>query len=159
MRPARWLALFAAALAAAAACTESTAPIGKGNDFKVDVDSSTQPEQPAEDASGDSPFARVDSPYKPPPDGYAPYKTCSMCSCPAGSYCFGGGTGYETFDGVCDHTGAGPDAGLQIGCESMPPACASKPDCPCLIEALAPYMGCYPVCTPMPFFIVYCPNP
>jgi hypothetical protein len=157
-RPSSALVLVGALVAMGAACSESTAPAGKGNDVVVDVDGSGgPPEQPGDDAPDDSPFARVDSGYQPPPDGYSPFAFCSSCSCPAGTYCFGGGTSFESFNGDC-HEDAGADAGLAIGCQPFPPACAAQPTCECLIQALAPSMPCYPVCS-ITTLIVYCPNP
>ena len=156
------LVLLASAFALAGACSNSTAPLGKGNDFKSDIDSSaedaTQP-QGDDGPYDDGFFSYVDSGYAPTPDGYAPFDWCSQCGCPSGTYCFGGGSGYTAFNGDC-HADAGvPDAGnLAIGCYPFPSACANEPSCECVIMAVSPYMPCYPVCS-ITTNIVYCPHP
>ena len=89
------------------------------------------------------------------PDGYNPIGNCSQCACPAGDYCFGGGTGYTTFSGNCMPTAFG------IGCQPIPAACASAGDasmCDCLLQATAGKVGCYGVCVDSTL-TVYCPNP
>ncbi len=149
--------LVASLFAVAAACSEATAPAGKGDDFinDTDGDEMSNPQQ-GDDGGVDDVFARVDSGYGPAPDGYAPFSWCSQCGCPANSYCFGGGTGYTSFSGVC--ADAAPESGLAIGCQPFPPACANEPDCPCIIQALQAELSCSPVCS-ITDMIAYCPNP
>jgi hypothetical protein len=138
-----------------AGCADSTGLIGAGSHVTVDVDA-TAPPMPAGDDGGstDSPFARLDSPYGVFPDGYAPLAVCGTCACEAGTYCYGG-SAYMTLS-VCDQT-ASP--GQEIGCHTIPPGCASEPDCVCLLQAFAPQKSCYPVCADdgMGGFTVYCP--
>jgi hypothetical protein len=157
------IALGTGVLAAAGACTESTAPSGTGDNVIVDVDASAgQGDNGGGDDGSvpdDSPFARVDSAYGPAPDGYAPFDWCTQCGCPGSMFCFGGGSGYTTFNGDC-HADAGAlgSAPLAIGCYPFPPACANEPSCECLITAISPDMPCYPVCS-ITSNIVYCPHP
>jgi hypothetical protein len=165
MRRARAIALLVVTgcFGVAVACSDTQPPLGKGNDVISDVDGSGEgaPEQQGDDEAGaDSPFAPVDSGYPKPPDGYAPFAWCTQCGCPSGSFCFGGGSGYESFSGDC-HADAGPlpDGGLAVGCYAFPPPCANEPSCECLIQAVSPYTSpCYPVCS-ITTNIVYCPNP
>jgi hypothetical protein len=156
------LVVWAGLFAVAGACSESTAPLGQGDNVVVDVDASQQqaPTQGDDDSGDDSPFAPVESGYGPAPDGYAPYDWCSQCGCPSGTFCFGGGTGYSDFNGDC-HADAGPfdsGSGLAIGCYPFPGACANEPSCECLIMTMSQYMPCYPVCS-ITSNIVYCPHP
>ena len=154
------LAVLAGCLGVAIACSDTQPQLGQGNDVISDVaDASGQPPQQGDDEAGaDSPFAPVDA-YAPPPDGYAPFAWCTQCGCPSGTYCFGGGSGYAAFNGDC-HTDAGEfdGSGLAIGCYPYPSACANEPSCECVIQAVAPLMPCYPVCS-ITTDIVYCPNP
>jgi hypothetical protein len=155
------LAVLSGFVVAAFACSDTQPPLGHGNDVVSDVDASAQPPpQQGDDESGaDSPFARADALYPPPPDGYAPFAWCTQCGCPSGTFCFGGGSGYEAFSGDC-HADAGEfdGSGLAIGCYPYPSACANEPSCECVIQAVAPLMPCYPVCS-ITTDIVYCPNP
>jgi len=150
--------LLASLFAFVGACSEATAPAGKGDDFVNDTDGEDQinPQQ-GDDGAVDDVFARVDSGYGPAPDGYAPYNWCSQCTCPADTYCFGGGTGYTTFSGTCA-TAPPAGGGLAIGCMPLPSACANEPDCPCIIQALQAQLSCSPVCS-ITNMIAYCPNP
>jgi hypothetical protein len=151
----------------AAACSEQTAPSGKGDNVIVDVDATAGQGDNGggDDGAVDEVFASVESGYPAPPDGYAPFDWCSQCACPSGTFCFGGGTGYETFSGDC-HADAGAlgTAPLAIGCYPFPPTCASQPSCDCLIVAISQLLGssqnpaCYPVCS-ITSNIVYCPHP
>jgi hypothetical protein len=128
-----------------------------GDDFINDTDASDQsaPQQ-GDDAAIDDVFARVDSGYGTAPDGYVPFDWCSRCACEAGTYCFGGGTGFTTFSGTCAE---GPAAGgLAIGCMPVPADCAGDAGCDCLIEAVQAALTCAPVCS-ITKKIVYCPNP
>ncbi|MDP9150857.1 MAG: hypothetical protein M3O36_13075 [Myxococcota bacterium] len=138
----------------ALACDESSVPLGRGDDT-VGRDVSSPPVAAEATPSDDSPFAPIDGPYGPPPDGYLPFTWCAQCACPAGTYCFGGATGNTSFSGSCVEADA---AAMGIGCRPLPPPCASAPDCPCLLQSLPP-MPCYPVCTQVGGFTVYCPSP
>jgi hypothetical protein len=122
----------------------------------VDVDATNLPPQPMPDAgAADAPYGTLvdgGGPY-----GYSPVGICTKCACEAGTYCFGGGTGYTTFSGSC--TGA---TGLAVGCQPLPAACPSTTTCAsagCLFAALKPQVSCYPVCEQDKGPIVYCPNP
>jgi len=86
---------------------------------------------------------------------YSPLEVCKQCACEAGTYCFGGGTGYTTFSGAC--TGGGSAFG--IGCQPLPAACATQPNCDCLVGALKLPAACYLVCTDVSNLTVYCPSP
>jgi hypothetical protein len=152
---------MASLFALAGACSTSTAPLGKGDDFvsDVDADATTQPQQGDDGPYDDGLFARVESSYPPPPDGYAPYNWCTQCGCPTGTYCFGGGSGFTDFNGDC-HADAGAltsSAMLSIGCYPLP-ACGDEPSCDCIIAEVGKYVACYPNCTDTTN-IVYCPNP
>jgi hypothetical protein len=154
------LLLGAAALGAAAACTDDTSGGQKSpGDDPIYLDSSAQtPMDNGDDSGDDGFFARVDS-YAPP-DGYVPFDWCTQCACPSGTYCFGGGSGYTNFSGDCHTTAAALEEGgaLAIGCYPFPSVCANEPSCECLIETVQPYLPCYPVCS-ITTNIVYCPNP
>jgi hypothetical protein len=154
--------LLGSVFALAGACSTSTAPLGKGNDFTSDVDADDDSQVVVGDdgAYDDGFFSRVDSGYSLPPDGYVPFDWCTQCGCPSGTYCFGGGSGYTTFNGDC-HADAGEPlegGGLAIGCYPFPSVCANEPSCECIIAAASQYMPCYPVCS-ITTNIVYCPNP
>jgi hypothetical protein len=156
------LVLLGAAFALAGACSNSTAPLGQGDDFISDIDASDATTQPQGDDGpyDDGLFARVESGYPPPPDGYAPVAWCAQCACPEGTYCFGGGTGVESFNGSC-HADAGPltSAGeLSVGCYPLPAGCNDEPACDCIIAEVSKYVACYPNCADITH-IVDCPNP
>lgn len=158
------LVALAASFGVAIACTETQKPLGSGDDVISDLDGSSQgppPEAGGDDASDDnSVFAPVDSGYPAAPDGYAPLSVCGQCGCPSGTFCFGGGTGYTTFDGDC-HADAGPmsQSNASIGCFPIPAACAdSDAACDCLIQTVSPFMTCYPDCVNNTN-VVYCPHP
>jgi hypothetical protein len=158
MRLVWWLGSLAcgATVSTMAACSadDSTPPLGSGNDFHG-TDATTQPGQ-STDGGADSPFAPVDGSIYYKPDGYNPVGICTKCACPAGDYCFGGGTGYTTFSGNCAPTAFG------IGCQPIPAACATTGAdaglCACLLENVATNIGCYGVCA-LNTLTVYCPNP
>jgi len=155
------LVLLGSLFALAGACSTSTAPLGQGDDFISDIDAAdaTQPQQGDDGPYDDGYFARAEG-YPDPPDGYAPYDWCTQCACPAGTYCFGGGTGVDTFDGTC-HADAGPltsAAELSVGCYPLPPGCGDEPECDCIIAEVSKYVACYPNCTDKTD-IVYCPHP
>ena len=141
--------------ASAAACSDdSNAPTGKG-DTVTYTDATMQPQQSMTDASEDySFFAMVDSGYPGAPDGYSPYALCQKCGCPKTEYCFGGGTGYTSFNGICD---GGGDA-FALGCQPIPAACVADASCECLIESVSNNVPCFPVCV-QNSLTVYCPNP
>ncbi len=146
-------AILCASLATPA-CDQSSAPLGGGNDI-FGRDASSPSASADATASDDSPFAPIDGPYGPPPDGYLPLTWCSQCACPAGTYCFGGATGNTSFSGRCVESDA---SAMVIGCRSIPPSCATAPNCVCLLQSLSP-MPCYAVCTQVSGFTVYCPTP
>jgi hypothetical protein len=156
------LVLLASVFALAGACSTSTAPLGKGNDFISDIDAAdaTEPQQGDDGPYDDGGFARVESGYPATPDGYAPYDWCTQCGCPDGTYCFGGGTGVETFNGSCHADAGTPDgaAGLSVGCYPLPTGCGEEPTCDCIIAEISQYVGCYPNCSDTTN-IVYCPHP
>lgn len=158
MRLVWWLGSVAlgACVSTAAACNsdDSTPTQGSGNDF-YPTDATNQPTAQNGDAGADSPFAPVEGSIYYKPDGYDPVGTCTKCACPAGDYCFGGGTGNTTFGGNCMPTGFG------IGCQAIPAACASAKAgglCDCLLQNVATTIGCYGVCA-LNTLTVYCPNP
>jgi hypothetical protein len=138
-------------------CSDSPPPLGRGNHLVLDVDATMPPMQtPSNDeASTDSAYSPVGTKYAIP-DGYAPAAICQQCACSGATYCFGGATGHTVFSGSCD---GGGGAGLEIGCQPLPAACANEPDCVCLIRELSPKMPCYPVCGEGNALIVYCPVP
>jgi hypothetical protein len=159
----RWR--FAACLGVASlspiawACSSSSAPIGRGDTLIVDVDATIIPSQPAPDAgAADSPFGTY---YDDAPGAYSysPLAVCSKCACEAGTYCFGGGTGYTSFSGACSGS-----SGLAVGCQPLPPACATTAtdqtaECACIFSALKPDLSCTPECTQGKPLTVYCPVP
>lgn len=158
------LTLLAGFFAVVMACSDSQKPLGQGDDLITDVDASPGPNpQQGDDAAEGydaSVFAPVEGGYPPAPDGYSPYAICQQCGCPSGTFCFGGGTGYETFNGDC-HADAGllAEGGLSIGCFPIPAACeGTDAACDCLIQTVSGYMPCYPDCVDTTN-IVYCPHP
>jgi hypothetical protein len=134
-------------------CSGSNAPkTGKGDTLKVDVPATNLPPQPPPDAgSTDALYGAVGEggAY-----GYSPVTVCRDCACEAGTYCFGGGTGYTTFSGTC--TGA---PGLAVGCQPLPAGCGNPPTCDCIFQALKPEISCYPECLHNSALTVYCPSP
>jgi hypothetical protein len=164
MRRARSSALvaLAALFGVAGACSNSQRVLGHGDNLVEDVDASdaTAPLQGDDASFDDGFFAPVDSGYPPPPDGYAPFAWCTQCGCPSDTFCFGGGSGHDTFSGDCHVEGGAltSSADLSVGCYPFPSACANEPSCECLISAVSQYMPCYPVCS-ITTNIVYCPNP
>lgn len=145
-----WLAAASLPLCAWSLCaceSESSAPLGSGDNTHVDVDASQgPPPMNDDDASPDSPFAPLDGPYTygALPDGYAPLVNCEQCMCPSGTYCYGGTP--STAVSSCDQTAA--TGALQPGCHTLPAACASGTDCVCLLQALESTLGqtCYAAC-------------
>jgi hypothetical protein len=162
----RWRALAglgAASLAVWAwACSSSSgAPTGKDDTLIVDVDATNIPGQTQPDAGDtDSPFGTY---YGDAPSGaydYSPTSVCSKCACEAGTYCFGGGTGFTTFSGTCSGS-----SGLAVGCQPLPAACVTAAasgkteECACLFSALKAQVPCTPECTQGKSVMVYCPSP
>jgi|GEM_PF-2051658 len=156
-----------ATIGAIAACDTSPPDAPKTGDRVVN-DAPPQQKPPA-------------APQDPDDGGATPYRDgggdaaealaiCDTCKCAAsqGQYCFGGATG-ETYRGTCL-----PDAGTTedggpiedaaapsrgVGCVAIPAACAKKPDCACILDALDA-LPCYPVCRDTKEgFEVYCPTP
>jgi hypothetical protein len=122
------------------------------------------PEPPADD--GGQPL--LDGPIYGDAPVYTPFDAdlgaCSSCACAQGtSFCFGGGSTKAP-------TGDGGDAGPkpcttastaipEVGCNTLPAACAAKPTCACIIDTLQPSFRCYLNCQDDgKQFLVYCPN-
>ena len=149
----------AACCVAAWACTgESTPPLGSGDNVNTDVDASVMSVQGGDaDLGPDSPFAPLDGPYGRVGDAYG-LAVCAACGCEAGTFCYGGSPGSPLSS--CDQTGAASGAPLELGCHPIPPACASAPECVCLLQSLPKDTSCYSVCTAPPSggFVVYCPQ-
>jgi hypothetical protein len=150
------LGAAAASLSLAAACTDSTEPLGKGN--TVTGYPSSMQQEPDKDAGPYYDSRPYDSPYAPPPDGYDPLALCKMCACPATDYCFGGGSGYTAFNGNCNAAAAA--TAFALGCQPIPAACISVPDggrCECLLKYTS-FLPCYPDCIENTLTL-YCPHP
>lgn len=173
-RPAVLLAIGAVCMAAACS-TISSAPLGKGDTIYVDVEASTLPKQQPDDASDDSSvFARVDGSdiYGAAYDAYA---ALTVCEPPDGSTSEKGDSGKKG-DGAAGSNPVEPDSSIEpeggsddaaapyaaadggAACEPLPAACASQPDCECLLNALAASLPCtYPNCRINHGFHIYCP--
>jgi hypothetical protein len=165
------LLLSAGLGAAPAACNDSSSSksVVIGDELNVDVDATNQaapppPTNPGShepfDPGSDASYYESDGGYYSTSiDGYAPLSWCNECACPKSSYCFGGATGYTSFNGSCNHLEAGPNPPLAIGCNPTPSACDAS-DCVCLIEALAGQMPCNAECVGSKAPVsVYCPAP
>ncbi len=84
---------------------------------------------------------------------------CEGCICSADTnFCFGGARGRDPkTPPQCD---VGDGSTPKAGCNRIPPACAAKPTCACIINDLQPGYGCYLVCRDTAAgFLVYCPTP
>jgi len=139
---------------ASVGCTDDSGkPLGHGNVVVVDVDATMQPAQAGFDGSADSPFAPLDAAYGQVYDGFAPVDWCSKCTCPSGTFCFGGGRGYPAFSGAC---ASGESSPASVGCVTIPAACAATPTCACLLGAIAG-LTCYPACVDQGTPLVFCP--
>lgn len=158
----RALALGSAlAISLAAACSSSKSTGGDGG-----VDDLTD-DTHHEDAGPGTPLPPADAgPVDAATttyDNYAPaLDTCRSCSCPSSSaFCFAGGIHAITPPDAAPAACVIVDAGaVEPGCNTLPPACAAKPTCECVIAAIQPSFTCYLVCTPDPgYLLVYCPNP
>ncbi len=155
------VALFAVGVCDVVACDgEDAPPVVKVHDMITGPVATEAPSTEAPLSEG-MPDASTDSAYGVDDDGgysrgYAvsPLTICKQCACEAGTYCFGGGTGYTTFSGTC--TSGAP---LGIGCQPLPAACASKPDCECLFDSLKGQVPCYLVCSGVDKLVAYCPSP
>jgi hypothetical protein len=164
LRPTKPVVAVLAVLSAIAACTgTSTKPLGAGDDLIVDVDATPAPPDPREEdasATADSPYGFLDGPYGALAyDAVAPLAACEQCACPAGSYCFGGGTGLTVSSSTCSPSPDGGGAALGVGCVQLPAGCANEPDCTCLLESLVGKLSCAPVCVEVSGLAVYCPTP
>jgi hypothetical protein len=153
-------ALFAVVARDVVACDgEDAPPVVKVHDDITGPVATVMPSTEAPLSTG-TPDASTDSPYGVDDGGYAqgyavsPLTVCKQCACEAGTYCFGGGTGYTTFSGTCT---SGPPLG--IGCQPLPAACATKPDCACLFDSLKGQVPCYLVCSGVDNLLAYCPSP
>jgi hypothetical protein len=183
-RAATALGFAAAALVAAAACSDASAPSGSGNDFTNDTRDADRP--PSAPGDGASPTGEPDayatgqpeagyygdgSYVAPTYDGaaYPGVSECSSCSCPAAtSYCFGGATPRK--DPMTLRPQSAADAGAgdasaacpmvaagALGCTALP---AGTTDCASLIASMQTTYSCYLVCaTDGTTMNVYCPNP
>jgi hypothetical protein len=129
-----------------------------GDNLIVDVDATVQPQQPPAMLDGGLGVYQTGEGGYASLDGYDPVGWCSQCACPAGSFCFGGATGYTSFDGVCNHLEAGPNPPLAIGCNPPPAGCDAS-DCLCLFMNLGLSQSCYPECAGTTTPTVYCHNP
>jgi hypothetical protein len=153
------------------ACTSDTnLPQSPGNTVVNDTkDAGPSPSQtappPPDSSIPDGGNFDYDSAFNPPPDGYDPVGVCNTCACLASAkipvYCFGGGTGQTTFDGVCALDGASPTSPT-VGCVPIPQACTSNPSCACILQAIGKF-PCYLQCVSQggsaSDFAVYCSNP
>jgi hypothetical protein len=151
-------------LATIGGCTgTSNKPLGVGDDLIVDVDATPAPPDPRdidEASAADSPFGFLDGPYGIlASDAYAPLGACEQCACPSGSYCLGAGTGLNVSSAACGPPVDGGSAAVGVGCVQLPAGCANEPDCPCILNALAGQLSCYPVCVEVEGFSVYCQTP
>jgi hypothetical protein len=147
------------------ACSSTSgAPLGHGDDYVVDVDASTLPPQPM-DAAPDPVFAAVEGSTAYP--GYDAAALFIVCEPTDGAAPEGGAT--EAKDGAAAASGADKDAndpyvdgssygGAGSSCTPIPAACASTPDCVCLLNALASTIPCSaPHCSVGKGFSIYCP--
>jgi hypothetical protein len=114
----------------------------------------SQPTAEPADASTDSPYGPLDEAGYGTAYAYSPLQVCKQCGCDAGTYCFGGGTGFTTFSGTCASGGA-----FGIGCQPLPAACGASPSCDCLFDNLKGKVPCYLVCTGTSDLTAYCPTP
>jgi hypothetical protein len=161
-------------MAAACSTAVTSAPLGKGDTLYVDVEASTLPPQPTDDGpSDDSPFARVDgsgiygTSYDAsypvltvcePPDGSTSEKADSGKDASAGSNSEGADASAGSGDGGKYEAGAYVAGDGGPACTPLPAACASQPDCECLLGALASTLPCsYPHCSIDKGFQIYCP--
>jgi hypothetical protein len=161
MRWGRPVVLVGAAIGAIAACSSgsgASAPLGKGDTLVVDVEASTLPQQPDPADDPDSAFARVDGSdiYGSGYDASA-YALMTICEPPDGSAeasttkSSDASTGSTTAEG-------GANATEDAGCQPLPAACTSQPDCACILTALATMLPCpYPHCGVDHGFHLYCP--
>ncbi len=113
------------------------------------------------DGAGDALYTRAD----------ANLGACNTCVCAKDtSFCFGGATLRAPVGGAGTDAGDAGDAGPAIcptassaspavGCNTLPAACAAKPTCACIIDALQPLYRCYLNCADNGSeWLVYCPN-
>jgi hypothetical protein len=169
-------AIASAAVAATAAACDSIQPGSSSVERSV-------PARPP--ADGDDASATADSASRYA-DGFSPgeinLRACDGCRCSrATSYCFGGpgtervpsadGGGVEPVNDAADvdaEVDAGPvlcpvaanaSGAPSLGCNALPAACAAKPTCACVVQALQPGFSCYLVCDETNGFLIYCPTP
>jgi len=154
------LALLGVATLALAGCDGEDAPpvVQVRDNVVAPTATATQapppPSMDTSDASTDSPYGVLDDGGYAGRYAYSPLQVCKQCGCDAGSYCFGGGTGYTAFSGTCS-TGAT----FGIGCQPLPTGCGASPDCACLFDALKGTVPCYLVCSGTSSLTTYCPSP
>jgi len=154
------LSLLGVLLVGALACDGEDAPpiVRVHDDIIANVPTtmaSAQPQGNADlaDASTASSYGAVDEAGYSAGYTTSPLEVCKQCACEAGTYCFGGGTGYTTFSGTCSN-----GSSFGIGCQPLPAACATKPDCDCVFDALKA-VPCYLVCSGTSKLVAYCPTP
>jgi hypothetical protein len=126
-----------------AACSDSGAPTGKGDQVVVDVEASTGEQLPQTTAPDSSYGVYIDANALP--------SACTTCACDTTStFCFGGGVDAGTFSGTCNAAGAA----IAIGCNALPSACANEPSCPCILSALQGMLPCtYATCSDTNFSV------
>jgi hypothetical protein len=185
---ARSVAVSAALLLSlAAACSNGTPPaVHPGDDITDNTNEGDTGIPATPPPSGDS---GMDDSSLYDDSGFQPMLgACSTCSCSTKKgFCFGGGVTFhspplplgghsdagdgggagdaseDTGPAACPMVSAGTnDAGqtkIEIGCNTLPAACAATPTCGCVLEAIQPQFACYLVCTPDDgYLLVYCPN-
>ena len=156
----------AMAIGGAAACSQASSPSHPpGDDYTQDVEGSTQGEQAYDGNYDDGFFLGTDGPYG---TGYGMtdvYAVLTVCLPPDGGDASArvdaaakDGGSYAVTDAAAASPGAGAYGAGTSSCEPIPAACTSSPNCPCLIEALAPSLPCdYPHCDLGDVFSLYCP--
>jgi hypothetical protein len=156
------------------ACTNDTSyPQSPGNTIVNDTkDAQPAPSQtappPPDSSIPDGGNYDYDSASYSVPDGYDPIGVCNTCACSSTAktpvYCFGGGTGQTTFDGLCALDGASPTAPT-VGCVPIPAQCKANPTCPCILQAIDTtgaypcYLQCVSQGGTKSSLAVYCSNP
>jgi hypothetical protein len=175
-----WLlgALLASPAGAIAACSTNVAssPLGKGDTVIVDPEPDAgAPEAQPDADEADSPYAPVDgseifgsgygdaSGYEvlticEPADASAEASTPKETDASAEASTEAS-TSRETDAAAPDAGSYSLNAGLDAGCQPLPPACASQPAsaCECILATLAAVIPCVPSCRVDKGFHVYCP--
>ncbi len=95
-------------------------------------------------------------------DVQSPMTACSSCNCSSKvGYCLENGSSVtfsgKVIDGYCSLSDTTTPA---VGCNPLPAACAKKPTCECILNAVQPPLSCYPECTESGgYFDVFCHIP